>query len=266
MEWIGIKPVVQTLALPPGGPLVLAVIGLVLVGRSSRFARVGLWLAAIGVSLTWILSMPAAAGAAMAWLESSDPRPMRVDQLAQELRGAHPPGAIVIIGAGVRFNGRESPQAQTPNALTLERLAHGARLARLTKLPVLVSGGIPAGRSESEARTMARTLEQVFGVTAKWLEGEALDTAGNARESARMLREAGVQRVVLVTQAYHMRRARAAFEAAGVQVLAAPHGFVGNVSGDLVTDFLPRADAMAMSRLVAHETVGWAWYWVRRVI
>ena len=50
------------------------------------------------------------------------------------------PMAIVILGGGVRRHAAEYG-GDTLGQLTLERVRYGARVARLTGLPVLVSGG-----------------------------------------------------------------------------------------------------------------------------
>ena len=110
---------------------------------------------------------------------------------------------------------------------------------------------------------MARVLEESMGLRARWIEDGSRDTAGNARESARQLSQAGIDRVVLVTQAYHMRRAAAAFEAAGLRVIPAPHGFMGNVHVDGPGSFVPSAGAIRTAWLAWHELVGLVWYRLR---
>ena len=101
--------------------------------------------------------------------------------------------------------------------VTLMRLRAAARLHRETGLPVLVSGGAPDGPGESEARLMARSLKEDFGITARWLEEQSTNTAGNAILSAPLLHEANVRRILLVTDAVHMPRARWAFERVGLE-------------------------------------------------
>ncbi len=69
---------------------------------------------------------------------------------------------------------------------------------------------------------MAAALREVFGVPVRWLEGESRNTAENAHFSAAMLAGAGIERVALVSQAWHLPRASAEFERAGLEVVAAP--------------------------------------------
>ena len=69
-----------------------------------------------------------------------------------------------------------------------------------------------------------------------------------------------IRRVVLVTQAFHMPRARQLFEAAGLEVIPAPTDFKGPGDGPLAFyDFLPQARAMQTSYYALHEWLGLAW-------
>ena len=62
-----------------------------------------------------------------------------------------------------------------------------------------------------------------------------------------------------------MRRARASFQAAGLDVVAAPHGF--RSGGEIgLLDFIPSASAMESSWLALHESLGMLWYrWTDRI-
>ncbi len=264
MEGASLKGVISALLLPPAGPLLLALVGALLMRKGSLArARAGRRLLALGLVSAWLLSTPVVAEALIGWVESFSPPTLTGDALAAQMRGSAAPGAIVVLGGGVRHNAREWPEHEYPNARTLERLAFGALLARRSGLPVLVSGGTPPRREAAEAEMMARTLRASFGVSPRWVEGRSRDTAENASESARLLRADGIRRVVLVTQAYHMPRARAAFVAAGLDVIAAPHGFAGNFDIDGWGAFVPSAGAIGLSWLATHEAIGLLWYRLR---
>jgi len=264
MEWSGLNSLFSVLVLPPAGPLVLAAFGWWLSRRRGKTgARAGRSLLGIGLAAAWLLSTPAVAQALIGWVESFAPEPLTTEALARELRGSAPPGAIVVLGGGARHNEREWPQPDWPNPRTLERLAFGALLARASGLPILVSGGKPPRRETSEAALMARTLSDSFGLAPRWLDEQSRDTAGNAAESARLLAADGVARIVLVTQAYHMPRALAAFRAAGLDPIAAPHGFAGGLRIESWHAFLPSAGATGLSWLATHEAVGAVWYRIR---
>ncbi len=264
MEGASLKGLVSSLLLPPAGPLLLALLGAWLARRGARGrVRAGRGLLAVGLLSAWLLSTSAVAEAMIGWLEAYSPPALTGDALAAQMRGPAPPGAIVVLGSGVRHNEREWPRHEYPNARTLERLTFGALLARESGLPVLVSGGTPRRRDASEASLMAWTLRESFAVEPRWIEEHSRDTAENAVESARLLRADGVRRVVLVTQAYHMPRAQAAFVAAGLDVVAAPHGFAGSFEIDGWGAFVPSAGAVTVSWLATHEAVGLLWYRMR---
>ncbi len=123
--------------------------------------------------------------------------------------------AIVILGAGQR---RHMPEygGPTPNRLALERLRYGARLARSSRLPVLVSGGAPTGYV-AEADLMAACLREDFGwlhAGSKFVPSIPLATR---TDSASILQAENIRRIVLVTHAAHMRRAQGEFECAGIR-------------------------------------------------
>ena len=171
------------------------------------------------------------------------------------------PTAIVILSAGRR---RYAPEfgGETVDALSLERIRYGAELARKTGLPVLVSGGTVGGKTPL-ARLFADTLSHDYGVQAKWLEDRSTDTAENAIESAALLKRDGITHVILVTHAWHMRRARAAFVANGMNVTPAPTAFYRPDFDSILDEFMPAMSALRMSGYAIHEIVGNVWYAVR---
>ena len=130
---------------------------------------------------------------------------------------------------------------------------------------MLVTGGAPLGNSTSEAEQMKQVLQQEFQVPVQWSEQGSNNTLENARLSHRLLNASGIRRVYLVTHAWHMRRARLAFEHAGFEVIPAP--ILYQTRYELtVLDFLPNANALLDSRGFFHETIGIGWYHLRIAI
>ncbi|HEX5286295.1 MAG TPA: ElyC/SanA/YdcF family protein [Polaromonas sp.] len=69
---------------------------------------------------------------------------------------------------------------------------------------------------------------------------------------APLLQRDGVQRIALVTDAWHMPHAVAAFERAGLTVTPAPTGFILPLERDLL-EWLPFANGLLASREVLRE-------------
>ena len=235
-----LKKLLSSWLLPPLGLLVDALLVLCFVkGRKGRVMASGL------VLITLSLSSPLVADLIESRLEG-DPIDLLAAKSAQ---------AIVILGGGVHLGAPEYG-GDTVSKYSLERARYGAKLARESKLPVLVSGGSVSG-GEPEARLMRRLLESEFGVNVRWEEASSRDTNENAIESTKMLQQAGVKNILLVTHAWHMRRATIAFERQGIGVVPAPTGFAPRGS-TLFERFLPSAGAFERSATTIHEWAGLA--------
>ena len=247
MELGALKPLLAGLALPPVSLLLLALLGLVLAWCNRK--RSGLTLATLSVLLLALLSCHGTA----VWLaRTALPQFAPLHPASLKAKRVQ---AIVILGGDVLPVAPEYGQSQ-PAAATAARLRYGAWLARQSGLPLAFTGGLgwaaPGSQTEAEAEVAARTLQQDYGLALRWRESQSRDTAGNARLLAPLLRRDGVQRIALVTHAWHMPRAVAAFERAGLVVVPAPMGYVLPVEGDLL-EWMPSAHGLLATRQVLRE-------------
>jgi uncharacterized SAM-binding protein YcdF (DUF218 family) len=213
-----LKNLMGTLLLPPANALLL--LGLAALCRKRRWA---FGLALLGGLLLLLQTMPPVANALMRSLEQKA-GPALVDASGAQ--------AIVVLGSGLNIDAAEYG-GDTVNERSLIRLRYGATLARQLHLPILVSGGRPFKASRSESEVMAEIIERELGIPVRWRETESQDTADNAAMSAAILKAAGVKRIVLVTQAFHIPRAQLLFEAAGLEVIAGPTDFKGRSASQL---------------------------------
>jgi len=244
MVWL--KAFLKALVLPPTGPLLLAIAGLWMIGRRPQLGRIVAW---VGILLLLALSTPLVAFALLSLLDTSPLDP-------QTVRGAQ---AIVILGGGIRRHAAEYA-GDTLGQLTLERVRYGARVARSTGLPVLVSGGSVFG-GEAEALLMQRTLEQEFNVPARWTESQSRNTHENAVRSAAILSALHITRIILVTHGFDMPRARAEFAAQGIDSIPAPTGIPsGEIDSPL--DVLPSLAALQGSYFALYEIMANAVRWL----
>lgn len=237
LDSIWVKAILKAIVLPPTGLLLIAIVGLAI---RRFYARIGEALAWSGVLLLLALSMPAVGMLLVRTLDASPPFD------ASRAAGTH---AIVILGGGIRADALEY-NGDTLNDLTLERVRYGARVARLTGLPILVAGGAVYG-GETESSLMRDVLEREFDIPVRWTEGRSRTTHENAVFAAPILRSAGIDSVVLITHSFDMRRARAEFAAQGIQTHAAPTG-VPPPKASLV-DYLPSAGGLRLSYYAIYE-------------
>lgn len=246
MGLLWIKSLVKAIALPPTGPLLLALVGVAIAGRHPRRGR---WLAFTGIVLLVLLAMPAVGTVLTRCLNATPPLDLSAAQGAQ---------AIVILGGGTRDDAPEYG-GTTMNATTLERVRYGARVARATGLPVLVSGGAMNG-APPEAVLMRDALVHEFGVPVRWLETRSRDTHENAVMSAAMLEASGVRHVILVGHSFDFPRSRNEFESARIAVTPAP---IGIPSLDVTfEDFLPGINGLQSSYRATYEILANALYYV----
>lgn len=241
----------ETLILPPGGPILLGLLGLVLL--TSR-PRLGLALLAVGVLSAYLLSIPITAVLLNRLSQPYPPLP--------EARWADSKAdAIVVLAGGLRTHALAFGGV-TLAPRTISRVRHAARLARRTGLPVIASGGYRHLDGPSEAELMGKLLHDEFRVRGEVLiEETSQTTRENAWNTATLLQTRGWRQVLLVTQAAHMARAVAAFRRAGVVVIPAPTLFFDDQPnpGD-VYSWLPQIADMEQIRYVLHEWLGRLWY------
>lgn len=244
-----IKAVVKAVVLPPAGPLLVVLVGLALVRRRPRAGRA---LAALGAVTLLLLSIPVVSALLTHALDRAPP-----------FDPAHPGNAqaIVILGGGTRDHAPEFGGA-TLSTLTLERIRYGARVARATGLPVLVSGGSIAQRP-AEALLMRRALDEEYGVAVRWVETRSRNTHENAVESARILKANGIDRVILIVHSFDVARVTAEFAAAGIAGIAAPT-YVPSPRPTRFADFLPTAAGLQQSYYAIYEMLALALFRLTR--
>lgn len=240
-----IYQILKAFLVPPANLIVLALVGLLLSRPRRRWAAA---VAFAALAALYAFSTPLVS----AWMLRS-----LEDAPALSRPSADGAQAIVVLSAGADL---EAPEygGPTVDALALQRLRYAARLARATGLPILASGGPVSGIDGSLADLMARALEEDFGVAPRWLEERSADTRQNAAFSAAILHPAGIERIYLVTHAWHMPRARAAFEAAGLAVTPAPTAFTE--APRLRYALVPSVSALKRSYYALHEMAGRLWY------
>lgn len=249
-----IDALTRLLLLPPTNLAVLIVLGFLL---RRRHPRTGAALTMSGVALLLVFSSGVGSALMVHSLED-----MTVPLVRTDNTGAQ---AIVVLAAGSLYNAPEYGGIDIPDEVALIRVRYAAHLQHATGLPLLVSGGngSPDGKRQAKALGMARALREDFGTPVKWVEPASEDTAQNATCSARILRAAGVKRIMLVTHAMHMPRAREAFQRAGLEVVDAPTAFYSRPGANTLLGWMPSAAGLYRNYYASHEWIGLLWYRLR---
>ena len=245
-----ISALLTALISPLGSALALGLAALVLGFTAFRKAALVAGLMALGWLTAW--SLPVTAN----WIQarvSGDQTPMVSDEQIAAIPKA---GAIVLLGGGVSPPTVARPWPDLAEAS--DRVWQAARLWHAGRAPlILASGGHdPATHTQSEAEAM-RVVLRALGVpdSAIVLETRSRNTRQNASDSAAILAERNIRRVLLVTSASHMARSVSHFRAAGLEVVPVATDFESIDFADL-RQFIPKADALALSARALKEWVG----------
>lgn len=239
MSLYGLRVILRGLMLPPAGPLLIGIVGLLM----RRRPRLGFSLCAVSIIGLWLLSIPLIADTLGRAAEGYPAvAPADLPALRNEA------GAIVVLGGGFRFNAPEAG-GDAPSPVADLRLIEAARVARATQLPVLVTG------NGLEAAVMERFMEETMQVPVRWVENHSGTTRQNAEFSARILRPLGIERIILVTTGTHMIRAVGDFKSAGFSVIPVPADMVTRDEPGVLV-FVPSVEALSRSQSALYEFAG----------
>lgn len=199
--------------LPPGLFVTLLVILSVWLHRRHRSAAVLTWCLSILLYLSYI--------------------PITGDLLVHPLENAYQPPArlngdvIVMLGGGATpdtpdINGKGQLSGDAAN-----RLLTTFRLYKKTGLPIILSGGQVFPDSGVEANIAKRQLISLGVPQNKIMtENKSITTAQNARNTKAIMHIHQFSRPILVTSAFHMRRAVMNFHKTGIQVQPYPTDYL----------------------------------------
>lgn len=216
-----------------------------------RCGRAGVVTLALALGWLYLCSTAFFADGLMASLERNyPPRALSATPMAE---------AIVLLGGATRGDTHMGTLGDLNQQA--DRLVHAAALYKAGRAPLIVlsGGGQPEGRPEAE---LMRDILLVMGIPdqAMVLERGSRNTHDNAVNSARLLEARGLRTILLVTSAFHMRRAEALFAAQGLQVTPAPTDYQRLVVEPVLPRWLPTVDNLARSTHAIHEHVGYRVY------
>ena len=268
-----INKIVGFLVSPIGGAIAGGVIAVVCARLGRK--RMAKWISGLTVAWLWLWMTPI-----MTWVVGVPlEREFLVDGRVPAVEPFPEADAIVLLGGSMGAETNLSSYAEMWSGA--DRVWQAARLYKVgkaqkviatgngavdTTLPLLLDFGVAkadvsfmdAVNTEEEARSISKMLVQSVG-----MEELGVEEFGESDSPTHPINHSSTARpkVLLVTSAWHMKRARLMFEkyAPSVEVVCAPADFENSIVAARpfsFSDFLPDPGAFMGNSVALHEWVG----------
>ena len=248
---IYLNKILPVICLPIGLTVVLVGVGLIL------RKRILCW---IGLGLLLLMSTGFVSGKLMRWVEGVEDRSAIEDVKTAE--------AIVVL-SGMIEERKNAPLGEWSGAV--DRFEGGVDLFKAGRAPLLIfTGGwvpwIPNAKPEGEIlaqRAVNGGVPKDKILVTRKVQNTEEEAIAVAQLCSRRLVVGRKPRIILVTSAFHMRRAGMLFRKNGFEVAPFPVDLqTSENSGITPLSFLPSAQALARSETAIREMIGLAYYWV----
>jgi len=249
------------LLLPPGIFLLLFAAAFILILlRKRKPAAIA---AGSALLLFYLFSARFFSDALIRPLEDSSP-PFEAGGQAAE-SGLMAGAPVVVLSGGCIDNSPEEGMGASLNTESEKRLVYGLGLAARLERPLIFSGGSDgSGESEADAarRFIAENPSLAVGRSGRRIAVSYDDRSRTTRENARNVAAlAGpAKKIILVTSAYHMRRAALSFHKLGIETVNAPADYKSIRRKVRAADFLPTMAAFMNSYRAVREYIGYLAY------
>jgi len=240
---------VKSALVPPGLFVSIALFLSVLAFRKPRKPFLGFCLL-VFATILWVLAAPLGVRLILAPLEES---------FKPSLPEAGNP-VVMVLGGGSRYG--EGHEDVEPKPYSLQRVMGAFSLSKTHEWPILLTGTRPADPDYiSEARAMAKTLREMCFKGTILLEEESRTTWENFEKSAELIDIYGFDAVIVVTNAFHMKRSIwcATQNLPNVGIYPWPVGKLSDKRTLDALDFLP--DSLHETILGLREYIGLAAYY-----
>ena len=265
-----LNKIVGYISSPLAVAIIVAVLSIALIVKGKK--RIGAW--SLGGVVAWICiwSMPVMRLAIGVPLESE----FLVDGRVPVVENFPQADAIVVLGGGMGRNVELSPYGEMSS--NADRVWQAARLWKAGKAPIIISTGfnpkdstlgvlMDFGVEEKSVMFLeARNTEEEAKVIWKQMQGVgelANEGVGKINASVNQIKKSSTSKskVLLVTSAWHMKRARLMFDkyAPELDVVCAPADFEYSMIKYRswgINDFLPDTMALLKNSIAVHEWIG----------
>ncbi len=245
--WFIVSKTILYLIVPPASLFIIMAAGLVIMKYCRTFGR---FLTAAGFISLYLLSIGPVSDMLVKPLETFAP-PFKDKQVKAD--------AIVVLGGGVmELSWAGQPAVASDEAQA--RLIKGIVLYRKLHMPLVLVGGNgdPARNVTADADAMKQTA-LALGVPSRDIIVE--NKSRNTLEGARALNQViKGKRILLVTSAYHLKRATGMFKKKGFQVIPVPAVYLSEQRKLSLYSLIPRARALSVSSAACSEYITLLWY------
>ena len=229
-------------------PLIMIIV-LIFVGLITSSKKISL----IGVIILIVCSLPIVSGKLVAYLES--------DYQLSKPSNIEPADSIVVLSGMIRtINSKDGLDYEFGEAS--DRIFAGINLFKEKKAPKLIltrgklpwSVGIPEGEYLKEIAINNGISENNILLT------ENIENTDQEAKAIKKLLSDDKSKVLLVTSAFHMPRARIVFEAAGINVVPFPVDFQKELSKITFMSLVPTAKSLYDTSFFVREMIGRVYY------
>ena len=211
------------------------------------------------ILMLYLASTPVVASFLLGWVETK--------QIKLSPDDAPQVDAIVVLSGTLSWT--KTKEGLSPQWGRADRFFAGLDLMQSGHAEKLIftAGKLPWDLGDHTEGAILNKYAQLFNIPADkiFVTDEVQNTEQEAREVARYLKGHG-KRIVLVTSAFHMQRAKLLFEHQGLEVFAYPVDFEVSESALTPMSFLPHARDLSMTDLAIREVVGRSFYWVKNTL
>lgn len=245
-----LQKIIWFLVLPPTIIAALIIGGLILNAYRPKPGRA---MIIAGVVLFYLLSINLTADFILRPLERFAPPTL-------------PPGIVVdavVVPGGGAVDLRWLDADPILNSETSMRLMKGVEIAKFLDVPLVVTGGNgePFATTITEGDVMARAASEMGMPKERIImENESRNTLENSLAVRKLLKG---DRIVLVTSAYHMKRAAGMFRKRGFQVTPVSTYFLSQMRKLSLSHLIPRAGSFNNSTVGIAERYSLIWWGIR---
>jgi uncharacterized SAM-binding protein YcdF (DUF218 family) len=241
-----LKKIITYAVIPPGCFIFLLLIFAVFLKKRSRIFAILL------AALLYSGSIEPAKDLLLAPLEDA----YRPPALTEVKKGS----AYVVLGGGVNDSAPDIDGKGTPGDSALTRLICAYRLYRIDRKPIILSGGAIFNR-QPEAEILKRILLSL-GVNEKdiFTEAKSRDTFENAKYVKELSEKHRINRIVLITSAFHMKRSMLLFDKFFKETIPCPTGYNVSKTQYNLLSYLPNAGNLDSIAIALKEYMGIIFY------